>query len=389
MSADLLDGTTPTVGATVRRNRSTAVIVVVLIVVAVVMALAQSKRTAGILDPDGYDRPGSHAVAALLADQGITVVRVTTADDAVRAVELAGGEATLLIVPTAPLSPRMLEKASTAHPLRTVLVQPDADALAALAPWATVDEYATSEAERPADCEWSLAQRVGALPAQGSTYSTSLSGAHVCWNGLVVDDSGTRDDGVTIIGAAQALTNERLADSGYAALSMNALGHARTLVWWLPSLTDPLQFSSDEPPSVGDLIPSWVRWALLQLALAILVVVWWRGRRLGRVVVEPLPVVVRATESVEGRARLYRRGAARGRAADALREGTVSRLRARLGLPRTADPATLAAAVAARTGRSAPDVLALLAPGGAPTDDASLTALADALDTLENEVRRS
>ena len=33
--------------------------------------------------------------------------------------------------------------------------------------------------------------------------------------------------------------------------------------------------------------------------------------------------------------------------------------------------------------------LALLETGSAPTDDASLTALADALDTLENEVRRS
>ncbi|MFN8149032.1 MAG: DUF4350 domain-containing protein [Candidatus Nanopelagicales bacterium] len=389
MSSGVLDGTTPTVGSTVRRNRGTLVVVLVLLAVAVVMSLAQSRRTAGVLDPDGYDRPGSHAVAALLADQGITVVRVTTAEEAVRAVEQVGGEATLLVVPTAPLSPRMLEKVAAAHPLRTVLVQPAADTLAALAPWATVDEFATSEAEVAAGCEWWLAQRVGPLPAQGSTYSTTLSGAHVCWNGLVVDDSGTRDDGVTILGASQALTNERLADSGYAALSMNALGHARTLVWWIPSLTDPLQFSSDEPPSITDLVPSWVRWALLQLALAILVVVWWRGRRLGRVVVEPLPVVVRATESVEGRARLYRRGSARGRAADALREGTTSRLRTRLGLPRTADTATLAAAVAARTGRPAPDVLALLETGSAPTDDASLTALADALDTLENEVRRS
>jgi hypothetical protein len=389
MTGDLVDATTPTVGTAVRRNRGTAVIVVILLLAAVVMALASSRRTAGVLDPDGLDRPGSHALATLLEEQGVTIVRVTTAQAAVEAVEAVDGEATLLIVPTAPLSPRMLQTARTVQPLRTVLVQPDAETLAALAPWATVGDFSTNEAERPAGCEWWLAQRVGPLPADGSTYETSLSGAHVCWNGLVVDDSGTRNDGLTILGAAQALTNERLADSGYAALSMNALGHARTLVWWLPSLTDPQQFAVDEPPSVSDLVPTWVRWALLQLALAVLVVVWWRGRRLGRVVVEPLPVVVRATESVEGRARLYRRGSARGRAADALREGTTSRLRTRLGLPRTTDPATLAAAVAARTGRAAPDVLALLEPGGAPTDDASLTALADALDTLENEVRRS
>ncbi|HET7901853.1 MAG TPA: DUF4350 domain-containing protein [Candidatus Nanopelagicales bacterium] len=387
----LLADETPTVGDTVRRNRGTVVIVLVLVVVAVIVAVAQSRRTAGVYDPDGLDRPGSHALAALLEDQGASVVRVTTAAEAADAVSARDGDVTLLIVPTAPLSPRMLAAVSGLHPVRTVLVQPDADTLAALAPWASVGDFASGGGdERAAGCDWGVAQQVGTLPPDGSTYTTHLPGAHACWGGLVLDDSGTRADGVTtILGPGQALTNDRLADSGYAALSLNTIGHAPTVVWWLPSLTDPLQFSSDAPPTVQDLVPSWVGWALLQVALAMLVVVWWRSRRLGRVVVEPLPVVVRATESVEGRARLYRRGGARGRAADALREGTATRLRSRLGLPRTADDATLAAAVAARTGRPAPDVLALLQPGSAPSDDASLTALADALDTLENEVRRS
>ncbi|MFN8147743.1 MAG: DUF4350 domain-containing protein [Candidatus Nanopelagicales bacterium] len=387
MSADLLEGTTPTVGDTVRRNRGLVLIAVIVVVVAVIMAVAQSRRTAGVLDPDGYDRPGSHALAALLEDQGVDVVRVTTATDAADALAKAGGDATLLVVPTAPLSPRMLDAVVGSQRAHTVLVQPSADVLERLAPWATVGDFSTDEAETEPGCSWAVAQRVGALPADGSTYTVSSSVVS-CWRGLVVDATGGRGP-TTVIGSAQALTNERLADSGYAALGMNALGQDRTLVWWLPSTADPLQFSTDQPPSVTDLVPSWVGWALLQLALAVLVIVWWRGRRLGRVVVEPLPVVVRATESVEGRARLYRRGGARGRAADALREGTASRLRSRLGLPRTAALADLAAAVATRTGRTQADVLALLEPGSAPSDDASLTALADTLDTLENEVRRS
>ncbi|MFN8156064.1 MAG: DUF4350 domain-containing protein [Candidatus Nanopelagicales bacterium] len=387
MSADLLEGTTPTVGDTVRRNRGLVLIAVIVVVVAVIMAVAQSRRTAGVLDPDGYDRPGSHALAALLEDQGVDVVRVTTATDAADALAKAGGDATLLVVPTAPLSPRMLDAVVGSQRAHTVLVQPSADVLERLAPWATVGDFSTDEAETEPGCSWAVAQRVGALPADGSTYTVSSSVVS-CWRGLVVDATGGRGP-TTVIGSAQALTNERLADSGYAALGLNTLGQDRTLVWWLPSTTDPLQFSTDEPPSVTDLVPSWVGWVLLQLALAVLVVVWWRGRRLGRVVVEPLPVVVRATESVEGRARLYRRGGARGRAADALREGTASRLRSRLGLPRTAALADLAAAVATRTGRTQADVLALLEPGSAPSDDASLTALADTLDTLENEVRRS
>jgi hypothetical protein len=121
----------------------------------------------------------------------------------------------------------------------------------------------------------------------------------------------------------------------------------------------------------------------------VLLTVWWRGRRLGRVVLEPLPVVVRATETVEGRARLYRRSNARGRAADALRAATAGRLRSRLSLPRGAPLETIVAAVAQRTGRPATEVASLLTPGNEPTDDASLTRLAHALDNLENEVRRT
>src|SRR5690606_41722785 len=62
----------------------------------------------------------------------------------------------------------------------------------------------------------------------------------------------------------------------------------------------------------------------LHAALPILIVVvvllaWWQGRRLGPLVTEPLPVVVRASETVEGRGRLYRSRRARDRAAEALR----------------------------------------------------------------------
>ena len=160
-------------------------------------------------------------------------------------------------------------------------------------------------------------------------------------------------------------------------------------MWWLPSANDPLQFAEDAPVELSDLIPPWVGWALLQVIVAVLLTVWWRGRRLGRVVIEPLPVVVRATETVEGRARLYRRSSARGRAADALRGSTTGRLRTRLSLPRGVPLTEVVAAVAVRTGRPETEIAALLTPGDDPTDDAGLTRLAQALDNLENEVRRT
>ena len=63
-----------------------------------------------------------------------------------------------------------------------------------------------------------------------------------------------------------------------------------------------------------------------------LLVALWRGRRIGPLVAEELPVVVRASETVEGRGRLYRSRRARDRAAQALRTATLQRMLPRLGL---------------------------------------------------------
>jgi hypothetical protein len=383
-----VSGATPTARSRLRENRGLIIVVVIVLLGAVVMALAESRRTSGAFDPDGFDRGGSHAVAQLLRDQGIDVIRVTRAQDAQQALLAHQGDVTLVIMPTAPLSSRMSALVQQAPSSHVVLVAPDQDTLAALAPWAVTVSFGGGSDEVAAGCTWPTAGLVGTLPPDGFTYHSNRDGTQRCWSGLVLDDS-TGTPTTTIVGAAQAYTNDSLPTSGYAALSLDTLGRSHHLVWWLPSSADPLQASVDSPLTIDDLVPTWVRWALIQLALALLVVVWWRGRRLGRVVVEPLPVVVRATEAVEGRARLYRRGRARGRAADTLRTASIVRLRSRLTLPPSTDLATLAAAVAARTGRTPADVLTLLTPGSAPPDDASLTRLADLLDRLENEVRRS
>jgi hypothetical protein len=127
---------------------------------------------------------------------------------------------------------------------------------------------------------------------------------------------------------------------------------------------------------------------LLQLLFAGLLVALWRGRRLGPPVVEPLPVVVRAAEAVEGRSRLYRRAQARDRAAEALRSGALARMVPRLGIdsPAGGEPPSdaVVAAVAARSGRPDAAVHATLF-GPPPTDDAGLVALADSLDSIVRE----
>ncbi len=137
--------------------------------------------------------------------------------------------------------------------------------------------------------------------------------------------------------------------------------------------------------SIEDLMPESIRWAVYMAIIAVAVAAFWRGRRLGPVVTEKLPVVVRAAETVEGRGRLYRARRARGRAAASLRAGTIDRLAPRLGLGSNAGQHEVVAAIAARTGQDAHQVGAALY-GPPPPDDAGLVALAGYLDLIERQL---
>jgi hypothetical protein len=99
-------------------------------------------------------------------------------------------------------------------------------------------------------------------------------------------------------------------------------------------------------------------------------------------------VVVRAAETTEGRARLYRRSGATEHAGETLRDASRARLRAALGLPVDAGPDAVAGTAATRVGRNIAEVGGLLY-GPPPADDAALVWLADALDELELQVGRS
>jgi hypothetical protein len=127
--------------------------------------------------------------------------------------------------------------------------------------------------------------------------------------------------------------------------------------------------------------------ALWLLVAAVLATMLWRGRRLGPLVVEPLPVVVKAVESTQGRGRLYRRVRDRTHAAEILRAATCRRLVARLRLPAGTDRARLAVAVAELTGADPGPVHDLLLTRPV-TSDQDLTRLAADLAALEREAHR-
>jgi hypothetical protein len=186
----------------------------------------------------------------------------------------------------------------------------------------------------------------------------------------------------TVVGSAEFMTNEWLDDAGNASLAMNVLGDNPSVVWWLPS---PM-FTGTQP--LTSLLPDGVWPVLGAVVLLVLLVALWQGRRLGPVVVEPLPVAVRASETTEGRARIYQRHRTRDQAALHLRTLTASDLGRRLGLPAGAEPPAVVAAVADATGRSSAAVENVLY-GPPPVRDEDLVALGRHLAALDLEVRRS
>jgi len=159
-------------------------------------------------------------------------------------------------------------------------------------------------------------------------------------------------------------------------------------VWLTPQpATGAIPPPAGAPPRQGPTLIPWAAWLVVyQLAIAALLTMIWRARRLGPLIAERLPIVVRASETVEGHARLYQSRRARGRAAQALREAMLARMLPALGLPRGADASAVTQALADRSRLGQQDIAAIVY-GPAPATDADLMILTRQLDDLESEVR--
>jgi hypothetical protein len=236
-----------------------------------------------------------------------------------------------------------------------------------------------------ADCEFGPAERAGTVTGTGSGYRIVASGADAVGcldsgddiHSLVVVNHGQKQ--VTVLGMRDAFTNGQVADNGNAALALGLLGEKPNLVWLLPSIAE-----ANAGPGIAELTPEWIGPVMVLAILTAIAAAFWRGRRLGPLVVENLPVVVRASETMEGRARLYEKSSARLRALDALRIGTIDRLGTLCGLPRSATTDDVIRAVAAAVGRGSDQVAALLRDTE-PATDAELVRLSDDLLVLERE----
>ncbi|MFF2045792.1 DUF4350 domain-containing protein [Kitasatospora sp. NPDC058170] len=357
---------------------------------AVLAGLNQEQRYPP-LDPRSYDPSGTRAVIALLQREGIKAD--ITADLTTGA---AGGDTVVVPEPDL-LSPDRLHALAAARHGRLVLIAPGPAALSALVPGVRPSDEAggvpyASIRSTPADCSLPAAVRAGSAHLGGLLYTAGTRGEGCYPRGHgypLISVPNNRGGDVVVLGSGAFLTNELLAKDGNAALALALLGSQPALTWQLPDYTAPI--AAEQRKQLTDYIPEGWRWAGYQLGVAALLAAAWRARRLGPVVGENLPVVVRAAETTEGRARLYRRAKARGRAADALRRAAAHRLAPALGVPLSAgapDPTALCAAVADRLPERPAGGVAALLYGPPPTDDAALLRLADDLDALERQVRK-
>lgn len=372
--------TGPTVRTTARAARGPVLVVLVLLLTGGLVGLLGATGDGGRLDPDSYGPSGSRAVAELLRDQGVEVVRVDTVPTALA----AGGDVLVLPTPEA-LAPAELEELAGSA-ARLVVVGATDPELEALGLEVEVADMVENEPRRAA-CELPAATRAGEVDLGGLTYRTTEGGpATGCYaaggDATLLDLDGR----ALLLGDGGVLTNDRLDERGNAALALGVLAppDADRVVWLVPRAGRPVP---EGGPTLRELISPGVFAGAVQLLVVVAVLALWRARGLGRVVSEPLPVVVRAAEAVEGRGRLYRAAGARSEAAEALRAATRERLSRRVGAGPSTSPPGLVQVVAERTARDPAAVEALLY-GAAPVDDDALVRLADDLRTLEQSLTR-
>jgi hypothetical protein len=374
------------------------VVVLVLGALALVALGARSGPETRLLDPRSPAPEGSRALAQVLERSGVGVGVVGTV------AEVTSGDLTdTTVVVTADdlLSADRLADLSAdavdADRLVVLLAEPRfvpelAPELGAFSVPDTISAPAAGcpvEALRPGDVVSGAAVM---MLATGEGANGDAAAPQTCLPALGIPDGGsllallpaTADRPETVlVGFSLGLTNERITGEDNAAVALRLLGGSSDLIWLIPS-------GLDAPSGTGpDRVSPWPAWttpvaAVLVAGTVLLALV--RGRRLGRLVPEPLPVIVRAAETTESRAHLYRRSRDRARTAAILREGTRSRLRRRLGVDRTASTHDLAVAVAAAAGEPS-DRIHLILGDEPPATNADLVTLGTDLADLERKVR--
>ncbi len=331
---------------------------------------------------------GAQVLARVLATHGVDVI-VAEGESALERTTI-DADTTVLVTNTSDLrDPTLLTLRTLAgEAQRLVLVRPDRRVVRTLTPGVTVRDAARAQDTLTSGCASADVRAGEHLSRSQSEYRDPRSTSQ-CFvtDGFAVhlDTSAPGLREVVLVGSTDVVTNEHIDEADNAAVALRTVGHSSRLVWYVPDLRDVPPTAAQQRESFT---PVWWGSMLVLGGFTMAAVIWWRARRFGRLVVEPLPVVVRATETTESRGRLYRKARDTHRAGAVLRAATRKRLTAYLGLPPGTPAVALVDAVSHATGRPVGDVGWLL--DGPPIgNDADLLGLAATLAALEKEIRRT
>lgn len=394
------------------RARSARMPLIVLLLVAAVIAIFIIDRNDSSTVYGSIRNPapeGAQALARVASAQGLSIREI----DKLSQARITDPAATTLIL----VDPYFYTSAQTgsvaAYPGDLVVLGWDTELARGLGVdlrLAAPSELPPSGASLDAQCSDRHATAAGSLTDTGLGFEAPDANAR-CFLGAhgaaaVVYEIDGRT--VTFVASSTIATNRRITENGNAAYLLRLIGGHENAVWYIGGYdtttltwTTPDGGSSAGPGDDGgtggtgddvhyedvDFLPAGFGNLLYALGLALVVVVWWRARRFGPLVTEPLPVIIHASEAVRGRARMYRASRAVGRAGASLRAATASRVAKRLGVSRYGSSEDLLAAMTTATARPRRE-LEQLFYGPPPATEAELKDLAIALDHVESEVHR-
>lgn len=222
------------------------------------------------------------------------------------------------------------------------------------------------------------------VPGPVAPYEVAPSAQSCFGDGDTAYVVATRDGAGTVVALAGSgiATNRALADADNAPVLATLLaptGDTRL------SVLDPPSPAPTGEETLWGAVPTGVKRALAQLALAFVVYAVWRARRLGRPVQEAQPVAVASSELVAAVGGLLERTGSTQHAADLLRAELHRELVAQLGLPPDLPPGAFSRIVAARSGLDAERLEFAVGPRPVDTDQ-ELVNVAQAIDVVRKEV---
>jgi len=385
------------------------------------------------LSPTSDADDGAKRLASRLTAAGVQIDRQTDTPGALAAAR-AGTPATVLVTtPSLVYSDYLFRLRALPAGTRVVLIAPDPSAVSDAGLTADLAGPRWTAAAPEAGCTADFA--AGPAAVLRWQYTATYGGTARCYSGGVVELTAGNTT-VTLVGAADAFRNDRAGEHANQAFATGLLSRSNRVIWLdLHKHEEPPEFSggrrgqpddeaTPEPePGGGDPGDSsddgndnqsqgggpgsgqddgnggggnpladsplgqafppalWATILLLVLAAAALAAA--SARRLGAPVAEPLPVRVRAAETVRGLGGLYRRARARDTSLATLQGAAVRRLADHFGMPPDSSTAEVAERVAAYTGKPVDEVRAVLGAAAEGTD----RELAQAATAVQDLVR--